>query len=149
MTGETLFDSFSVFYSMIRPYVKIDEFFMEIRKSIKDVGIIDSFSQLKKDDKGSGLAFEVMFFDDKVIHDLKFTSTSINFSAVPIKNIDSINIQVFNDQSIYARPDSATIDKLELTIVISGKEPMKLIYSTDTNRFSEFIRIKKNLLELL
>jgi hypothetical protein len=149
MKGSQFFDGLIQTFERIIPSKKCYEFFSEIQKDLSDVEILDSFYQLKKDDKGSGLALEIILFDTQLVYDIVFTSNSLDLINVPIKGINSISINAIQEVNLLPENKASVTDKLSLTINTNDAQSLQLEYKSDTKKFSEFNRLRTNLSKLL
>ena len=123
-------------------------FYQEIQKSLLNVNVIDHFYQLKKNDKGEGLAFEIMFFDNNYIYDIVFTRTTVDYITVLINSVNMAFVETNYGQNKNEKGEITIIDKLQFSISYGG-DLRTLVYVMDTKRFSEIHRIKNNLLKII
>lgn len=149
MKGYQFFDGLIQTFERIIPSKKCYEFFIEIQKDLSNVEILDSFYQLKKDDKGSGLALEVILFDSHLIYDIVFTSNSLDLINVPIDRINTISLNAIQEVKLLPENKTSITDKLSLTIYTNDAQSLILEYKSDTKKFSEFNRLRTNLSKLL
>lgn len=149
MRGDQFFDGLVQTLERIVPSKKCYEFFVEVQKDLSNVEILDSFYQLKKDDKGSGLALEIMLFDNHLIYDIVFTSNSLELIIVPIRSVNSVSLNAIQETKILPEDKTSVVDKVSLTIYTNDAQSIMLEYKSDTKKFSEFNRLRTNLSKLL
>lgn len=147
MKGNQLLEKLIPIFVRIGPSDKNLELYQEIQKNLINFDIVDSFNQLKKNNKGEGLALEIMMFNDKIIHDIVFTRSTVVYYTILIENIKSISIDSNFGENISENGDQNLIDNLQFTI--THGDDLKLFYVTDTKKFIEFSRIKSELLKLI
>ena len=148
MTGKELFEKLLIDFIRIVPSTINLKYFQEIQETLKDFWIIDYFHQLKKNDKGDGLALEVMFFNNNLLHDIVLTRTNISFITIMTSGINMAYLETFYSENENEKGEISTIDKLKFTISYGG-EFNRLVYNTDMKRFTELIRIRTNLLKII
>lgn len=149
MKGDQFFDGLVQTLERIIPSRKCYEFFVQIQKDLSSVEILDSFYQLKKDDKGSGLALEIMLFDNHLVYDIVFTSNSVELNCVPLRNVNSVSLNAIQEIKILPEDKTSTIDKVSLKIYTNDAQSIMLEYKSDTKKFFEFNRLRTNLSKLL
>jgi hypothetical protein len=148
MNGQQLFEQLIENLLRIGPSEKNLVFYQEIQKSLLNVNVIDHFYQLKKNDKGEGLAFEIMFFDNNYIYDIVFTRTTVDYITVLINSVNMAFVETNYGQNKNEKGEITIIDKLQFSISYGG-DLRTLVYVMDTKRFSEIHRIKNNLLKTI
>lgn len=148
MNGQQLFEQLIENLLRIGPSEKNLVFYREIQKSLLNVNVIDHFYQLKKNDKGEGLAFEIMFFDNNYIYDIVFTRTTVDYISVLINSVNMAYVETNYGQTKNEKGEITVIDKLQFSISYGG-DLRTLVYVMDTKRFTEIHRIKNNLLKTI
>ncbi len=149
MNGKELFNQLAVTLERVMPSQKCYDFFEEIRRDVINTEILDSFYQLKKDDKGSGLALEVLFFDQRILYDIVFSSNSMVLSLVPLSKINSVVLRAVHDLKKQDDNSISTIDELTLTIFTKDYQSLVLEYKSDTKKFTEFNRVRNNIIKVM
>jgi hypothetical protein len=124
------------------------QFYNEITETLNNFEILDSFHQLKKNDKGSGLALEVMMFNNELLHDIVITKTEIDFISVKTNCVNMAFIETSFGETRNENEEISIIDNLKLTISYGG-DMRTLGYNAEVKKFTEFIRIKNNLLKII
>jgi hypothetical protein len=122
------------------------QLYKEIQNSINNFEIIDSFYQLKRNDKGEGLAFEIMLFNEHYVYDIVVTSATIDLNIALVKNVSGCQISSSYGPVKDENGANVLTDLLTLVILFEG-EPKTLYYLTEVKRFPDVIRIKNNLLK--
>lgn len=146
MNGKAFFDDVEIELSRIGITQQNFSLYQQLRISLADFSIIDFFGQIKKNDKGEGLALEMMFFDKKVIHDIVITRTTLDFITVPLNKIKLVYLESSYDEEV--KDNNATNrDKVRLSISYGGE--LKLFYTATTKRFKDLLRIKQNLIQTI
>lgn len=148
MNGQKLLEDLIPSLLRIGPSKQNQIFFKEIQKSLQSNEFIDFFHQLKKNEKGEGLAFEVMMFDKRTIHDIVITKTNIDYITVLMKTVNKIDIEATFDEVKNESGEVSLVDKLKLSISY-GSDLGVLGYLTDTKRFPEINRIKDKLINTI
>lgn len=148
MTGKELFEKLLPNLLRIGPEEKNLQLYQEIKETLNDFLIIDSFHQLKKNNQGDGLAFEVMLYDKNLIHDIVITRTTIEFITILIGSVNMTDIETDYKVNKNEKGEISVIDNLEFTISYGGGL-RTLVYITDTKRFTEMNRIRTNLLKII
>ncbi|MEY2792295.1 MAG: hypothetical protein RJA76_287 [Bacteroidota bacterium] len=148
MNGQQLFEQLYENLLIIGPSEKNLVFYNEIKMSIFNINIIDHFYQLKKNDKGEGLAFEIMFFDNNYIYDIVFTRTTVDYITVLINSVNMAFVETNYGQIKNEKGEITIIDKLQFSISYGG-DLRTLVYVMEIKRFSEIHRIKNNLLNTI
>lgn len=148
MNGQQLFEQLIENLLRIGPSEKNLFFYREIQKSLLNVNVIDHFYQLKKNDKGEGLAFEIMLFDNNYIYDIVFTRTTVDYISVLINSVNMAYVETNYGQTKNEKGEITVIDKLQFSISYGG-DLRTLVYVMDTKRFTEIHRIKNNLLKTI
>lgn len=147
MTGQKFLSSLFEILLKIQPSTKNIELFREIENSFSNVQIINSFHQLKKSSRADGLELEIMFYDEKFIYDIVFTSTTVDFITVLTKSINMLYIETIFGENIDLNGLKSKSDILKFTISYGG-DMRTLEYQTDVKRFSEIHKIKNQLLNI-
>lgn len=148
MTGHELFEKLKPTFLRVGPNEKTEELYAEISASLNEFNIIDTFFQLKKNEKGQGLALEVMLFDDDLIHDIVITQTTTEHITVLTKNVNVCSIETNFGISTNDKGEKTETDLLHFRISY-GVALNVLVYKTDIKRFSELVKIKSNLLRAI
>lgn len=148
MTANQLFEELRPNLLRINASEKNFNFYKEIQFSLKSIDIIDHFHQIKKNDNGEGLAFEIMFFTKDNIFDIVITRNNIDFITVQTSSVNMTYIEVNSGESKNENGELLIIDILKLTISYGG-DFRHLVYKTDLKRFAEINRIKNNLTNTL
>lgn len=146
MTGKDFFEELEVEVSRIGITQQNFLVFQEIKKSLSDFEIVDLFAQIKKNDKGEGLALETMLFDENVIHDIVFTRTTADYITIPLDKIKVIYLESSYKEET-DETNASNLDKARLTISYGGE--LKLQYTTVAKRLSDLLRIKNNLIKTI
>jgi len=146
MNGKEFFDSLNRNLSAVTILPKIERFYREIAESFEEVPIIDYYCEVESEKIEVKGTLDIMFFDFKMIHRIVVNKSSIDYNSFPIKSIYSVNIYAANNQikPFDAKPPS--IDEVRLTILINGHEQVVFNYIANSEKFSDFLRIKNNLL---
>jgi hypothetical protein len=87
-----------------------------------------------------------LFFDSKMIHRIVVNKASIDYNSFPIKSIYSVNIYAANNQTKPFDIKPPSINEVKLTVLINGQEQVMFNYIANAEKFSDFLRIKNNLL---
>ena len=146
MNGQEFFDNLNANFSAISALPNIVKFYQEIAESFKEVSIIDSYCEVESEKIEIKGALDIMFFDFKMIHRIVVTKTSIDYNSFPIRSINSVNVYAANDKINPFDKKPPSIDEVKLTIIFNGQEEVMFYYIAVTGKFSEFLRIKNNLL---
>lgn len=148
MTADELLEQLKI--NLVRINTSERNFFMydALIKSFQNIVIIDSFFQIKKNDKGDGLAFELMFFSEKSIYDIVITRSNIDYITVNMRSVSSSSIETNFGESKNEIGEQIVNDLLKFSITYGG-DFRQLIYSTDTKRFEEINRLNINLHSIL
>lgn len=146
MNGQQLFETLLPNLLRVGPSEQNLIFFREIQKSLQSVEVIDVFHQLKKNDKGEGLAFEVMMFDKRTLYDIVITKTNVDYITVLMTSVNMTYIETTFGEVKNDKGEVSVVDKLKFSISYGG-DLRTLAYLTDTKRFAEINRIKNNLLK--
>jgi len=149
MTGQELLANLYPTLLRIAPSDKNVELYREIQDSLSRFEIVDSFSQLRRSTTAEGLSLEILLFNDKKVHDIVISRTTISFISVITKSINMAFIQTSYGHITNATGQSTLIDSLNLTISYGDDKPRTLIYATEVKRFSDINRIQNNLLNLI
>ena len=146
MNGQEFFNSLNRNFNAIQVLPKIERFYREITESFNEVPIIDYYCEVESEKIEVKGTLDIMFFDFKMIHRIVVNKASIDYNSFPIKSIYSVNIYAANNQikPFDAKPPS--IDEVRLTILINGHEQVVFNYIANAEKFSDFLRIKNNLL---
>lgn len=123
------------------------KYYDHITESLSDFNSIDKFYQIRKDTEDEGLAFEVMLFDNKIIHDIVITKTNVNYNSVAINKINMAYLEVKYSEESDENGLQKIIDKLKFTISFGAEG--ELSYETSTKKFEELLTIKSNLLKII
>ena len=148
MNGEQLFENLLPNLLRVGPSELNLIFFKEIQKDLQSIEVIDFFHQLKKNDKGEGLAFEVMMFDKKTLYDIVITKTNVDYITVLMSSLNMTYIETTFGEVKNDKGEVSIVDKLKFTISYGG-DLRTLAYLTDTKKFPEINRIKSNLLKTI
>ncbi|MDI5894357.1 hypothetical protein [Flavobacterium algoritolerans] len=148
MTGQKYLSSLFEILLRIQPTSKNIELFKEIENSFSNVEILNSFHQLKKSSRGDGLELEIMFFNEKFIHDIVFTSTTVDSITILTKSINMLYIETIYGEMFDLNGLKNKSDILKFTISYGG-DMRSLEYQTDVKRFSEIHKIKNQMLNIL
>jgi hypothetical protein len=146
MKGQEFFHNLYRNLSAIPVLPNIEKFYREIAASFKEVPIIDSYCEVESEKIEVKGTLDIMFFDSKMIHRIVVNKTSIDYNSFPIKSIYSVNVYGTNNQIRPMDVKPPSIDEVKLTILINGKEQIMFNYIADSEKFSDFLRIKNNLL---
>jgi hypothetical protein len=133
---------------IINPSDKIIKLYKDIMRSFESFEFIDSFYQIKKNDKGDGLSWEIMFFDKKEIIDIVVSRSSIISTTLLTKNILSVNLQMNYAQTVDEKIEPMNLDAMLLSLIAST-ENSSLYYATDTSKLKDFLRLRTNLLYII
>jgi hypothetical protein len=146
MNGQEFFNSLNRNFNAILVLPKIERFYREITESFNEVPIIDYYCEVESEKIEVKGTLDIMFFDFKMIHRIVVNKSSIDYNSFPVKSIYSVNIYAANNQikTFDAKPPS--IDEVRLTILINGHEQVVFNYIANAEKFSDFLRIKNNLL---
>lgn len=147
MKGKALLEQLLPTLLRVGPSEKNIELYKEVQESLKDFEIVDVFHQLKRNDRGDGLAFEIMMFNDQQIYDLVVTPMTIDLITVLVKNLNMCYIETSYGPTTNEKGVIVLTDMLRFTISYGG-DSRTLMYSTEVKRFTEINRIKNNLLNL-
>lgn len=146
MTGKELLDKFLPNLLRIGPSEKNLELYQETKEMFRDFQVVDYFQQIKKNERGDGLALEMMLFDKEFVHDIVITRTTIDHITVLTNSITTAFIRTSFGESKNEKGEISNMDILTFTISIGG-DLRALSYISDTKKFTEFQRIKTNLLK--
>ena len=146
MNGQEFFNSLNRNFNAIQVLPKIERFYREITESFNEVPIIDYYCEVESEKIEVKGTLDILFFDFKMIHRIVVNKSSIDYNSFPIKSIYSVNIYAANNQikPFDAKPPS--IDEVRLTILINGHEQVVFNYIANAEKFSDFLRIRNNLL---
>ena len=146
MNGQEFFNSLNRNFIAIPVLPKIERFYREISELFCEIPIIDYYCEVESEKIEVKGTLDIMFFDSKMIHRIVINKASIDYNSFPIKSIYSVNIYAANNQikPFDAKPPS--IDEVKLTILINGQEHVMFNYIANAEKFSDFLRIKNNLL---
>ena len=145
MTAQKFLSSLFEVLLRIQPSQKNIELFKEIENSFSNVLIINSFHQLKKSSRADGLELEIMFYNEKFIYDIVFTSTTVDFITVLTKSVNMLYIETIFGENEDLNGLRSKSDILKFTISYGG-DMRTLVYQTDVKRFSEINNIKNEIL---
>lgn len=145
MTAQKFLSSLFEVLIRIQPSQKNIELFKEIENSFSNVLIINSFHQLKKSSRADGLELEIMFYNEKFIYDIVFTSTTVDFITVLTKSVNMLYIETIFGENEDLNGLRSKSDILKFTISYGG-DMRTLVYQTDVKRFSEINNIKNEIL---
>jgi hypothetical protein len=148
MNGKQLFEKLEPNLLRIGAAEQNLVFFQEIQMNLQNVEVIDHFHQIKKNDKGDGLAFEIMFFDKHFIYDIVITKSNVDFVTVLLSCVNMTYIETNFSHFKNNKGEVNIVDKLQFTISYGG-DLRRLVYVMDTKRFTEMHRIKNNLLKTI
>jgi len=146
MNGQEFFNSLNRNFNAILVLPKIERFYREITESFNEVPIIDYYCEVESEKIEVKGTLDIMFFDFKMIHRIVVNKSSIEFNSFPMKSIYSVNIYAANNQIKPFDPKPPGIDEVRLTILINGHEQVVFNYIANAEKFSDFLRIKNNLL---
>jgi hypothetical protein len=149
MKGQEFFDKLNRNLSVIHLLPNVEKFYREIAASFKEVSIINYYCEVESEKIEVKGTLDILFFDSKMIHRIVVNKTSIDYNSFPIKSVNSVNIYAANNQLIPTDIKPPGINEVKLTILIKGQEQVMFNYIADTGKFSEFLRIKDNLLALI
>lgn len=124
------------------------ELYEEIQNSLKSFTIIDKFSQIRKSEQGDGLALEIMIFNEKELHDIVISRTTIQQITIQISNINLIEMESVYGEITNEEGELTVSDNLELKISY-GSNIRLVHYNADLKHFSEFNRIRFNILKII
>jgi len=147
MTGKELLEDLYPTLQRIVPNDRTIQIYNEIKHSLSSFQIIDTFSQIKKNERGQGLALEVMLFNKDFIYDIVFASSTVDYISVPSNKVIMTFIESSYGQTTNAQGLTSVTDLLTFTIKYAAGE--LLVYTTEVKRFSEINRIKTALLNIL
>lgn len=148
MTGEGLLKDTLEEMKKINPSDNIIILYLDTMKAFQEFDVTDSFFQIKKNDAGEGLAWEIMFFNRREVIDLVVSRSSIDCTTILVKNIIGVTLQLNYAQNVNEKNEPIKVDSMTLSILNTG-ESNSLYYSTDTSKHSDFIRLRGNLLSLI
>ena len=146
MNGQEFFNSLNRNFNVILVLPKIERFYREITELFNEVTIIDYYCEVESEKIEVKGAIDIMFFDSKMIHRIVVNKASIDYNSFTIKSIYSVNIYAANDQIKPFDSKPPNIDEVKLTILINGQEQVMFNYIANAEKFSDFLRIKGNLL---
>ena len=146
MNGQEFFNSLNRNFNAILVLPKIERFYREITESFNEVPIIDYYCEVESEKIEVKGTLDIMFFDIKMIHRIVINKSSIDYNSFPMKSIYSVNIYAANSQIKPFDPKPPGIDEVRLTILINGHEQVVFNYIANAEKFSDFLRIKNNLL---
>jgi len=146
MNGQEFFNSLNRNFNAILVLPKIERFYREITESFNEVPIIDYYCEVESEKIEVKGTLDIMFFDIKMIHRIVINKSSIDYNSFPMKSIYSVNIYAANNQIKPFDPKPPGIDEVRLTILINGHEQVVFNYIANAEKFSDFLRIKNNLL---
>jgi hypothetical protein len=148
MTGFELLEKTFDKMLKINPYDQIIIIYQDTVKTFKSFEVLDSFYQIKKNDIGEGLAWEIMFYDKSRIIDMVVTRSSIDCSTVFAKDIVAVNLKLDYSDNLNEKNEVTHVDTMTLSIVNSNDE-YSLYYTAETSKRNEFLRIRDGLLNLI
>ncbi len=119
--------------------------YAQIADSLENFNVIDHFYQIRKSDTGDGLAFEVMIFNQRIIHDIVVTSHEIEYISVLLK---AVNSTIFTSSFELSKELGTKSDSANLTISYGG-DLKELHYVTNNERFDDLLRVKNTLMKLI
>jgi len=146
MNGQEFFNSLNRNFNAILVLPKIERFYREITESFNEVPIIDYYCEVESEKIEVKGTLDIMFFDIKMIHRIVINKSSIEYNSFPVKSIYSVNIYAANNQIKPYDAKPPGIDEVRLTILINGHEQVVFNYIANAEKFSDFLRIKNNLL---
>lgn len=149
MKGQEFFDKLNRNLSAIPLLPNLEKFYREIVASFKEVTIINYYCEVESEKIEVKGTLDILFFDNKMIHRIVVNKTSIDYNSFLIKSIYSVNVYAANNQIKPTDVKPPSIDEVKLTILINGQEQVMFSYVADTGKFSDFLRIKDNLLALI
>jgi hypothetical protein len=146
MNGQEFFDSLNRNLSVIPVLPKIKRFYTEIAETFNEVTIIDYYCEVESEKIEVKGTLDIMFFDSQTIHRIVINKASIDFNSFPRKSIYSVNIFAANSQTKPFDINTPSVDEVKLTILINSQEQVMFNYIANAEKFSDFLRIKNNLL---
>lgn len=148
MTAFEYLEDIELNLARINASTKNFDLYKEIRNSLKNFNIIDQFSQIKKSEHGDGLAFEIMFFNEEVLHDIVISRTTIHHITVQISSINITEMESAFGESVNEEGEATVTDNLEMKISY-GSNLRTVHYITDLKHYSEMSRIRNNILNII
>ncbi len=147
MTGKEFLDNQLSSVVKIGVSDKTISLWQEIRKGLSNFIIVDSFAQIRKDEKVEGLALELLLFNKEYLIDIVVSRKNIYYTTILLKSIVEIEINnSYDDLGLFLNFSDS--DTVKLSIGYGGGEK-KIIYISDSKKFEDFLRIKENLLNTL
>lgn len=147
MKGKELIDKLTESFLRVSPSEKNFLSFKNILSTIAEMDVSDYFFQIKKNNKGDGLALEIMLFNKSRIIDLVGTRTSVDFITVLTQEVKKTAIIYDSGQNNIENPHLPIADMLKFSITYG--DLTELVYTIDSRRLDELNRININLLNLL
>jgi len=149
MKGQEFFHNLYRNLSAIPVLPNIEKYYREIAASFKEESIVDSYCEVESEKIEVKGTLDIMFYDPKMIHRIVINKASIDFNSFPIKSIYSVNLSAANNQINPMDTKPPSTDEVKLTILINGQEQVMFNYIANAGKFSDFLRIKNNLLTLI
>lgn len=119
----------------------------KVLDSIKEKEVLGAFMQLKKNDKGDGLASEVMFFTKTVLYDIVASVNTLDHFTVLIQHIKAVSMNCTSFTSTNDKGEVNKVDNLQMKITYG--DTTFIYYNTDSSRFDEILKIKNDIVNLL
>jgi len=116
----------------------IEKYFTEYTDSIENPNTNFLF------EKKSKTEYEVLFFDDKFLHKIVLTFESIKISVVPIKNINSIEIETKSGLQ-YQKGNNTKVENYKLEVRLNNQQTLSLPGNDSKISFSEIIELKNKI----
>lgn len=129
--------------------LQYDELESFLRK--KNIEIIHSFSQIKRNDVYNGLINETMFFDSEFIYDIVVGVDNIDIHIVLLKHVSKINVSTIPNYINEKNEDGTVFQKIEFScqLNISYQENSTLYYVTPTEKYGELLNIADILTKMI
>lgn len=146
MKGQEFFDKLNRSLSAIPVLPNVEKFYREIAASFKEVTIINYYCEVESEKIEVKGTLDIMFFDSKMIHRIVINKVSIDYYSFSLRSIYSVNVYATNNQIKPVDVEPPSINEVKLTILIKGQEQVMFNYIANAEKFSDFLRIKNNLL---
>jgi len=147
MNGEKILRDTFDDMMVINPSDKTIMLYQSTMKAFQHFEVLDCFYQIKKDDDGDGLAWEIMFFNKSEVVDIVVSRNSLDSTTILTKNIIAVNLQLKYAKNYNEKNELIHVDSMTLSIV-NASDSNSLYYTTDTSKHSDFIRLRDNLLKM-
>ncbi len=133
--------------SIIREqYNSLEEFLKS-----KNINIIHSFSQIKRNEHYKGLVNETMFFDEKYIYDIVVGVDNIDIHIVLLKHVSKVNVSTIPNYINEKNEDETNSQRVEFhsQLIIAYQEQSQLYYVTPTEKYTELLVIADILTKMI